>query len=153
MRNALYCPDIEENIFYLYAQFPSWANLLLKAYNSPNKKHISAGVEEYFREWKELDWLKYPISAYKFVRNQSRTIEPRVSIAQAYLLEEDKKKEYESKHENPLVSNILPKVRKKAPLFRTRKKDILLNDRKKAPLNVQNSKKDHVSAHIINGNR
>ena len=97
--NQLYCPDIRENLVYIYSQYPVWTNVMKSHFNSNNIAASSAKVEAYFKDMRNSQGVQQPLNANKFILTHKKIIDSQIKIAKAAI--KNSKKNINYKFDSP----------------------------------------------------
>ncbi|KAJ8674733.1 hypothetical protein QAD02_010519 [Eretmocerus hayati] len=83
--NEYYCPSIKTNLFYLFAQCPTWTNILKVWYKSSGVG-TSCRSETMFKNERNMSYLTYPVSANRFILHQIQLVNGIVKLLKADLV-------------------------------------------------------------------
>ncbi|KAJ8675560.1 hypothetical protein QAD02_011346 [Eretmocerus hayati] len=86
--NEYYCPSIKTNLFYLFAQCPTWTNILKVSYKSSGVG-TSCRSETMFKNERNMSYLAYPVSANRFILHQIQLVNGIVKLLKADLVNKD----------------------------------------------------------------
>ncbi|KAJ8674941.1 hypothetical protein QAD02_010727 [Eretmocerus hayati] len=80
--NEYYCPRLKNNLYYLFAQFPAWTNVMNAAYDTTDAA-ISACSETMFKNYDLMTYMTFPVSSNRFVLGGIQTVNGMIKLSEA----------------------------------------------------------------------
>ncbi|KAJ8666243.1 hypothetical protein QAD02_007905 [Eretmocerus hayati] len=108
--NEFYCPGIKNNLFYLFAQFTLWTNVMNTAYKCEGAA-VSAYVEALFKNYSLCTFLRFPVSVNRFTLGGIQIANGSVKLAKANMKNKELLRENSKVPEIPAVAKPKNKVR------------------------------------------